>query len=108
MGRKRQYADAAERLRAFRARVCQEHEAAPVLVSPLAEPKRKASRAARLLTLETDAQALLDEFETWRENLPESLQESRVAAKLDDAIDKLTDIVEAAASIDPPKGYGRD
>ncbi len=109
MGRKRKYDNAAERLRAFRARASQEQvEPAPVPASPPAKPKRKASRAARLRALETDAQSLLDEFEAWRENLPEPLQESRVAAKLDEAIDKLTEMVEAAASIDLPKGYGRD
>ncbi len=110
MGRKRQYDSAAERLKAFRARLVSKKQVEPILiqVSSSPKPKRGASRQARLLALENDAQGLLDEFQSWRENLPESLQESRLAAKLDEAIDRFTDIVEISIAIDLPKGYGRD
>jgi hypothetical protein len=40
--------------------------------------------------------------------LPESLQESDLATKLEGAIDKLTEVVTAIADIDLPKGFGRD
>jgi hypothetical protein len=58
--------------------------------------------------LENEAQTLLDELQTWRESMPESLQDSRLAAKLDDAIDQFTEVAEALSAIDLPKGYGRD
>lgn len=106
MGRKRKHSNAAERLRAFRARakLC----AAP---APPAGPKRKAkvlSRPARLAAAESELQALADEFQAWRDNLPESLQESGLATKLDEAIERLTDLVAGVADIDLPKGFGRD
>ena len=107
MGRKRRYSNAAERLRAFRARVKIGAESDP----PTTIPKRKArviSRPARLAAAESELQALLDEYQAWRDNLPESLKESGLATKLDDAIDKLTEVVEGLADIDLPRGFGRD
>ena len=107
MGRKRRYSSAAERLRAFRARA----KIGAASVPPPTSPKRKArvlSRQARLAAAESELQALLNGCQAWRDNLPESLQESRLATKLDDAIDKLTEVVEGLADIDLPKGFGRD
>ena len=107
MGRKRRYSNAAERLRAFRARTKISKES----VTPPLSPKRKAkaiSRPARLAAAENELQDLLDEYQTWRDNQPESLQASGLATKLDEAIDKLTLIVAALAEIDLPKGFGSD
>ena len=107
MGRKRQYATSADRLRAFRARSDQEQAKPAPLRSTPSGPKQKASRPARLLALCRGVQALLDEYQTWRDRLPESLQESDLAAKLDEAVEGFTEVAEALAAIDLPKGYGR-
>lgn len=102
MGRKRQYESAAERLRAFRAR-SQEDRTAPTPVQ-----ERKTSRPARLVAIEKETRALIDEYQGWRDRLPEPLGDSGLAAKLDEAIDKLTEVAETLADLDLPKGYGRD
>ena len=36
------------------------------------------------------------------------LQNHGLVTKLDDAIDKLAEVVEALADVDLPKGFGRD
>lgn len=102
MGRKRQYTSAAERLRAFRARSQEDRAAQPPL------QKRKTSRPARLVAIEKETRALIDEYQGWRDSLPDPLQESGLAVKLDEAIDKLTEVAETLADLDLPKGYGRD
>ena len=108
MGRKRKYENAADRLRAFRARAKLDVKGQlPSPTAPLRVPKR-VSRPARLVAMETEAQALMDEYQSWRDNLPESLQESGLASKLDDAIDKLCEVAATLADIDLPKGFGRD
>lgn len=108
MGRKRQYANAAERLRAFRSR--QKEEAAPKgAPKPVpVKPKRRASRPARLAAMENEAQAFIDELQAWRDSLPDSFQESALASKLDDAIEKFSEVAETLADIDLPRGFGRD
>jgi hypothetical protein len=55
-----------------------------------------------------EAQALLEDYQTWRARLPESLQDSDLATKLDEAIEKLAEVAEILADIDLPKGFGRD
>lgn len=109
MGRKRQYANAAERLRAFRTR---KKEAAPKVasqpVSLVIRPKRRTSRPARLAAMGNEAQAFIDELQAWRDCLPESFQESALAGKLDEAIEKFSEVAETLADIDLPRGFGRD
>ena len=48
---------------------------------------------------------LQDEYQAWLDNLPENLQESALAHKLE-AICGL-DLAELE-SVEPPRGYGRD
>jgi hypothetical protein len=48
---------------------------------------------------------LQDEYRTWLDNLPASLEASRLAEKLQ-AIAELD--LEELQAIDPPRGYGRD
>ena len=55
-----------------------------------------------------EARALLDEFQDWRDRLPDSLQDSGLAAKLDEAIERFTDVADTLADIDLPRGFGRD
>jgi len=61
-------------------------------------PKRWAAAVAVLIDLQ-------DEYRVWLDNLPTSLQGSRLAERLQ-AITEL-DLDELQA-IDPPRGYGRD
>jgi hypothetical protein len=48
---------------------------------------------------------LQDQYRAWLDRLPASLQESRLAEKLQ-AIAELD--LEELRAIDPPRGYGRD
>ena len=61
-------------------------------------PKRWAAAVAALI-------ALQDEYRTWLDNLPDNLERSRLADKLQ-AIAELD--LEELHAIDPPLGYGRD
>jgi hypothetical protein len=60
---------------------------------------------------------LHQEFEDWRDNLPENLQSSPLGEKLDavcdldidrDGIMDLLDVLDEAESLDLPLGFGRD
>lgn len=57
-------------------------------------------------------QELRDEYQDWRDNIPENLDTSPVAEKLDAildlALDDVADILDEAAVIDHPLGFGRD
>jgi hypothetical protein len=61
-------------------------------------PQRWAAAVAALLDLQ-------DEYRVWLDDLPTSLEGSRLAEKLQ-AITELD--LEELQSIDPPRGYGRD
>jgi len=83
----------------------------PVVAAPAvlpAAPRRKSSRPARLVAIENEVRALLEEYQDWRARLPDSLQDSGLANKLDEAIDRLTEVAETLADIDLPRGFGRD
>jgi hypothetical protein len=65
---------------------------------PLPRPQRWAAAVAALI-------ALQDEYRIWLDNLPESLEGSRTAEKLQ----AITEIdLDELLAIDPPRGYGRD
>ena len=65
---------------------------------PAPRPQRWAAAVATLI-------ALQDEYRAWLDNLPASLEGSRLADKLQ-AIAELD--LEEICAIDPPRGYGRD
>jgi len=71
---------------------------APPARRPLPRPQRWAAAVATLI-------ALQDQYRAWLDNLPASLEGSRLAEKLQ-AIAELD--LEELQSIDPPRGYGRD
>jgi hypothetical protein len=74
--------------------------------SPTPAPAPRApSRPQRWATAVTALLALQDEYRAWLDNLPESLEGSRTAEKLQ-AIAELD--LEELSAIDPPRGYGRD
>jgi hypothetical protein len=90
----------AERQARRRARLHQENctpPASPARRTP-PRPKRWAAAVAALIDLK-------DEYRAWLDNLPASLDGSRLAEKLH-AIAELD--LEELQAIDPPRGYGRD
>jgi hypothetical protein len=90
----------AERQARRRARLRQDHQlaAAPPARRPTPRPQRWAAAVATPI-------ALQDEYRTWLDNLPVSLEASRLAEKLQ-AIAELD--LEELQAIDTPRGYGRD
>ena len=90
----------AERQARRRARLREENRTPPAPPTRRAppRPKRWAAAVAALIDLQ-------DEYRAWRDNLPASLEESRLAEKLH-AIAELD--LEELQAIDPPRGYGRD
>jgi hypothetical protein len=91
---------AAERQARHRARL--RHQVPRPPASPTTRPAPRPARWAAAVTALLDLQ---EEYRAWLDSLPESLEASRTAEKLQ-AIDDL-DLDELAA-IEPPRGYGRD
>ena len=74
----------------------------PLSAPPARRPLPRRQRwAAALATLT----ALQDEYRAWLDNLPASLERSRLPEKLQ-AIAEID--LEKLQAIDPPRGYGRD
>jgi hypothetical protein len=100
----RVYTSNAERQKAYRLRHAARLKAPP-------EPRtrrRQTSRPARLAALLTAVEELQQEYETWRDSLPESLRESEQADRLTETIEQLETVGELLSQIQPPKGFGRD
>jgi hypothetical protein len=89
---------AAQRQARRRAKLPQLASATAPAPRPPPRPRRWATAVAALL-------ALQHEYRSWLDNLPESLEASRTAEKLQ-AITELD--LEELLAIDPPRGYGRD
>lgn len=105
MGRKRRYANAAERQKACRERA---KLAATTPQPPVPRRARKLSRPKRLAGLEVGIRDLLGEYQEWREQLPESLEGTAQGEALDATIEALTEAADLLANICPPRGFGRD
>jgi hypothetical protein len=67
--------------------------------------RRLAPRPRRWAAAVATLTALQDEYRAWLDNLPDNLEGSRLADKLQ-AIAELD--LEELQVIDPPRGYGRD
>jgi hypothetical protein len=65
---------------------------------PVPRPRRWAAAVTTLVELQ-------DQYRDWLDNLPASLESSRLAEKLQ-AIAELD--LEELQAVDPPRGYGRD
>jgi hypothetical protein len=93
----------AERNRAYRERLKAEK---PVVIryrkptDRRSRPKLWADAVETLLTV-------LDGYQDWRDNLPDSLADSAIAERLDTVIG-LRDLVEQLDAADLPRGFGRD
>ena len=72
---------------------------------PAAPPRRTPPRPQRWAAAVAALVDLQDQYRAWLDNLPASLEDSRLAEKLH-AITELD--LEELLSIDPPRGYGRD
>ena len=55
---------------------------------------------------------LVEEYQEWRDGLPENLEQSATAEKLDAiadlGVDEAVAIIETAQDADLPRGFGRD
>jgi len=102
MGRKRRYANPAERQRAYRERLAKARRA------PARKRARPPSRPKRLASIEEAVRSLLDEYQEWRDSLPDGLADSEQAARLDDTIESLDTVAHILGDIEPPLGFGRD
>jgi hypothetical protein len=91
---------AAERQARRRAKL--RRQAGPPLTAPA---RRLPPRPSRWSAAVAPLIALQNEYRTWFDNLPDNLEGSRLADKLQ-AIAKLDP--EELQAIDPPLGYGRD
>ena len=80
----------------------------------MSRPKRMAAIAEALHDAASQAEELRDEYQDWRDNIPDNLDESPVAEKLDAAIEALEMAIEAGMAgdeldtVDPPRGFGKD
>jgi len=107
MGRKRVYENSNERKKAYRLRLLSGHKQMPS-VRPMPSRRRPPSRPKRLESALSEIQALQQEYEEWLAALPESLQDSSLAERLQETVDQLAQAADLLAEIDPPKGFGRD
>ena len=90
----------AERQARHRARFRRDHP-----TSPAPTPRRSPPRPQRWAAAVAALVDLQDQYRLWLDNLPASLEGSRLADKLQ----VITDLdLEELQSIDPPRGYGRD
>src|ERR1019366_10577706 len=71
------------------------------------KPVDRRSKPQRWADAVNELLSLLDDYQTARDNLPDSLAESIYVEKLN-AILELRDLVETLADADLPKGFGRD
>ncbi len=72
---------------------------------PTAPARRLPPRPSRWAAAVAVLIALQDEYRTWFDNLPDNLEGSRLADKLQTIAELDLDELQA---IDPPRGYGRD
>jgi hypothetical protein len=75
------------------------------LIAPVAPTRRIAARPTRWATAVAALVDLQEEYRAWLENLPQNLESSKLADKLQTIIELDLDELQA---IDPPRGYGRD
>lgn len=102
----KKYANAAERQRAQRQRVKERLAGLPP-VAITSKPSRKLARPKRLEVVEAELQSLFKEYEVWLNAMPDNLSESELAEQLQETLDHLQEALDAVASIQPPRGFGR-
>ncbi|MCY3786094.1 MAG: hypothetical protein OXG47_05125 [bacterium] len=91
----------AERQRRYRERRA---DGEPVQERPRPRPPRPKPRPARWAAALAELRTLQAEYEAWRDQLPESLAESKTAELLEGVCDVDLDAVD----VELPRGFGRD
>ena len=91
----------AERQRRFRER---RRAAVPVEQRPARPAARPKPRPARWTAAVAELRQLQAEYEAWRDQLPESLADSRTAGLLEGVCDVDLDTLD----VELPRGFGRD
>lgn len=96
---------------------------APKRVKPLSRPRRWAAAIDAGRTALAELQAALEqldevrqEYEEWKDNLPENLQQSALGEKLDAVADlsidpacsEIEELLDEAEGLDLPRGFGKD
>lgn len=61
------------------------------------------TRPARLLAVQQELRQLAGEYQAWRDALPANLQESGLAAKLEEAVEQLEDLADEVSYFDYPQ-----
>ncbi len=81
-------------------------------MSQKSRPKRWAEAASTAANAIAELAELVDEYQEWRDNLPENLDDSPLADKLDTVIDmgveEMSEIINECLEADLPLGFGRD
>lgn len=79
---------------------------------PPSRPARWADAAGRAVKALTELQEIQAEYQEWLDNLPDNLQGSALADKLNEVtgydIDGALDTAQDAEGADLPRGFGRD
>lgn len=75
----------------------------PARGSKARQPSRPARWRAAIDTLST----ILDEYQAWRDRLPEAIGSTSMAERLDELLE-LRDLIDQLAAAELPKGFGRD
>ena len=81
------------------------------MAKQLSRPKRFYAAIAQISESAGEIESLKEEYEEWRDGLPENLADSELGNRLDETIDAFDQFVEAASeleSVDLPLGFGRD
>ncbi len=105
MGRKRIYANAAERQKAHRQRAAGEAASAP----PAGPAKRKKlTRPMRLSAAVAAVRKLQEEYQQWLDSFLDFQEGSELEERLTETIELMDQALEVLAEIQLPKGFGRD
>lgn len=103
MSRERIHANSAERQKAYRARMASQQQI------PIPKGRQRApSRPRRLAAILDAVRALQEEYEHWRDRLPDFQEGSEQETRLTETLELLDQALELLTEVQPPKGFGRD
>ena len=105
MGRKRIYANGAERQKAHRQRAA--GEAAPAPPAGLAK-KKNLTRPMRLNAAVAAVRRLQEEYQQWLDSLLDFQEGSELEERLTETVEFMDQALELLSEIQLPKGFGRD
>ena len=94
----------AERAARYRAR---QKEGKPEVRVRYRQPADRRSRPQKWRDAVQALVDILDDYEQWRDNLPEHLTETATAERIEEVLE-LRDLVDQLEAAELPKGFGRD